>query len=195
MVFADASFVAGYANSSASMSVASNVASAGVEKIDTGGTGRFISPEAGIGVNVPVSPELTISPAVRYRYTSNAWNGVKAPALSGLAVSAAPSNSSEIRAQIQASHETRLPGALFKMQVTAGYLMETVTGGAFNVAFLGAQVGAPAGKSQKNSGMFANTGFEWRDEGGMFYFASLHTDWRTDKTFRIHGRGGVRFNF
>lgn len=196
MFFADASFAAGYANASGKSEITSNVVAGGLETLNTSGTGYFFSPEAGLGVNVPLNPETTISPAVRYRYTSTNWSATKATSATGIATSSAPAQTSEIRGQVQVAHEGRLPGAIFKVYMTTGFLMATTSGGGTQVSYLGALVAsAQATKSKSQKGLFGNFGFEWREESGISYFASLNTDWRTDKTLRFSGRGGMKFNF
>ena len=194
-VFADVSVVAGYTNSTGRMIVSSNLTTSGEEIINLNSTGYFFSPEGGIGLNVPVTPELTVSPAVRYRYISGNWAKRSVQSTTGLGIKINPPRRSQIRAQMQASHLARLPGAIFKTYATVGYFTESVSGGDFQLAFAGTALMTISSSKKRIQGFYGNMGLEWLDESGAINFGSVHTDLRTDKIWRISGRGGVRFNF
>ncbi len=195
MIVADANIVAGYASTTTNMSILSNIAPGGLEKLKSNDSGLFLSPKIGVGVKVPLNPETSVTPGVRYRYTSASWNNSTRVSASGLGLSSGPSSSSEIRGQVQVSQEARLPGALFRMHFTTGYLFESVSTGNYRVTYNGASLASSTSSNTRNSGVFASTGVEWRDQAGMSYFANLQGDWRSNKSVRFGGRGGVKFSF
>ncbi|MGE3246554.1 MAG: autotransporter domain-containing protein, partial [Beijerinckiaceae bacterium] len=195
MFFIDANVTGGYANASANMNIVSNIAPGGVERLDNGSTGTFVSPEAGIGVNVPINEETTISPALRYRYTATNWNAAKTISTTGLAIGSTSPRASELRAEVQASHKARFDGASFKMYETIGVLRETVSGGDFTLAVNGVSAPGAASSAKSTTGVYAAAGFEWIDESGFAWFASMRGDWRTGNTYRFSARAGAKLNF
>ncbi|MCC2096535.1 MAG: autotransporter domain-containing protein [Hyphomicrobiales bacterium] len=195
MLYADANVVAGYASASTKLNIISNVGAGGVETLSSGNSGLFLSPEIGFGVKVPLNEETSVVPGIRYRYTTSSTGKSSKTSASGLSVNSGAASSSEIRGQVQVSHEARLPGALFKMQFTTGVLFESVNTGSFRIAYNGQALTPAKTGSTRNTGIFATTGFEWRDQSGLSYFAALQGDWRSNQSFRFGGRGGVKFDF
>jgi len=194
LFFLEANVTGGVANSSTKMHIVSNLATGGEERFSSSRTGRFITPEVAVGLNLPLTETTTISPAVRYSYTAINWSGGKSGSATGLAVNAAPSRASSLRAEVRATHTARLAGAIFRMHETVGVLREKANGGDFTLTMAG--VSLPSSRAQRNvNGVFASAGFEWLDESGMTLFGSIRGDWRSDNSLRVNSRGGAKWSF
>jgi hypothetical protein len=196
MFFVDADLTGGIASGQSRRNIIGNMIANGQETVTGTNRGKFISPEIGVGVNVPIDDVTTITPAVRYRYLVTSWDGMtESDPTAGLNLGSRSSRTGELRAEVSGNHTYRYLDGTLHLYETIGTISRSYSGTQVNAQLLGTSMALDALGPRTTFGVFAAAGLEWRDESNYSFFASLRGEWNNDKTTAISGRAGTMVRF
>jgi len=196
MFFVDADLTGGVVSGQSRRNIIGNMIANGQETVTGTNRGKFISPEIGVGVNVPIDDVTTITPAVRYRYLVTSWDGMsESDPTAGLNLGSRSSRTGELRAEISGKHTYRYLDGTLHLYETIGTISRNYSGTQVNAQLLGTSIALDTLGPRTTFGVFAAAGLEWRDESNYSFFASLRGEWNNDKTTAISGRAGTMVRF
>ncbi len=194
--FAEAAVTGGITSGQGTRTVVSNLLPNGQTNVTGHTSGKFLSPEVGVGADIAIDNTTSIRPSVHYRYTVTGWNGMNEnDPVVGLAYGGRSTRTSEFRAEVTGSHTYRYLDGTLHVYETLGVISRRINGSNVLAQLAGSAVNIDPTGPRTTVGLFAVAGLEWRGQGAYSLFANLRGEWHNDKNAIFAMRGGAMMRF
>jgi uncharacterized protein with beta-barrel porin domain len=181
-----------------SRTIANNLAAGGIEVATARYDSRYVSPELGYRIHLPLWAQYTLTPSLRFRYVAGFFDGyTEGGSSANLTVTGRTIQDLEERGELKLTHITSFAsGDSLLTSAHVGALgVERLGDTTINTVLLG--VGLPFLTPGRNSvaGVLGGLGFEWRTREGVSFFAVGEYTAMSDQSTNVDARGGVRVAF
>lgn len=194
--YAEAAITGGITSGQSTRTVVSNMLAAGQATVTGHTSGKFLSPEVGVGADIAINDTTSIKPSVHYRYTVSGWNGMtENDPVAGLALGGRSTRTSEFRAEVTGSHTYRYLDGTLHVYETLGVISRRSAGSDLIAQIAGTAVSIDPTGPRTTLGLFAIAGLEWRGQGAYSLFANLRGEWHNDKNAVFAMRAGAMMRF
>ena len=195
--FVDFALHGGGSTNATSRTVLNNLAPGGLEVATASYNSSYISPELKYGIDLPLSPQVTLTPSIRVRYVAGFFGGyTEAGTAAALTVASRTINDFEERGELRLTRAMPVGPDLLLTSVHLGAIgLERAGDTTIDTVLLGANLPFVTPGKNDVAGVVGGGGFEWRTRDGVSFFGAAEGIGFSDQSAVWSARGGLRMAF
>ncbi len=194
--FIDATLPVGYLRNNSERRVNNNLAAGGLETATASYASWFATPEIALGLRLPVTTNLTATPALRARYTAAFYDSyVESGTSADLSMASRNTHSLEERAELTLSYSDPFSSSVRNSRTVAltggAIAQQRLSGDSAAATLLGQQIVLTTPGAEQTYGGFAGLRADFRF-GNVTFFGMAEAVWTNDNANTLTGLGGMR---